>query len=183
MERYSVFLTPARDDFEHTANIIQKLCAQYGGEPFEPHLTLLSGDLTDPEKLERAVSEAASVTTPIALHIRRVACEEAYFRALYLEFNENSELRLLRERIMTGSGVESTGHFVPHLSLLYSDMSLHRKQAAAGLVSPERAEILFDKIKIVSPRNRQEGWRDISQWHTLFRDQLGTSQPAPAYKP
>ena len=176
MERYSVFLTPARNDFDHTAGIIRELCAKYGGEPFEPHLTVHSGDLADPDRLKRVVSGAASETAPFSLRIRRVARGESFFRALYFEFEENSELHLLRERILTGTGIESTGNFVPHLSLLYGNMSLHRKQASAGRVIPGRAEIFFDEIKIVSPRNRQEGWRDTGQWQTLFSLRLG-NQP------
>lgn len=183
MERYSVFLTPARHDYEHTAGIIRELCAKYGKEPFEPHLTLLSGDLTDLVGLKSVVSEAASEGAPITLQIRRVACDETYFRAVYLEFNVNSKLRLLRERILAATGAESTGLFVPHLSLLYSDMPLHRKQAAAGRVVTGRPEIRFDEIKIVSPRNRFEGWRDTSQWQPLFRCRFGTERPAPAAQP
>ena len=59
------------------------------------------------------------------------------------------------------------------LSLLYSDMPLRHKEALAKRVVPDRSGIHFDEVKIVTPRNMKEGWRDTAQWQTLYRVRLG----------
>jgi len=173
MQRYSLFLTPSGADFAYTANLIRELCGKNDGPPFEPHVTVYSGEFSDLDALRKVVSNAVSGIRPFSLHIRRVGCGEEYFKSLFIEFEEDSVLRKIHERIRTGVETESGYELVPHLSLLYSDMPLRHKEALAKRVVPDRSGIHFDEVKIVTPRNRKEGWRDTGQWQTLFRVRLG----------
>jgi putative hydrolase of the HAD superfamily len=173
MQKYSIFLTPSGVDLTHTANLIWELCGKYGGHPFEPHVTVLSGEYSDLDALREAVTAAVTGIMPFSLRVRGVGCGEAYFRCLFLEFEENPVLRELHERLRAAVNPESGQVFFPHLSLLYSDMPLRHKEALVKRVIPDRTEIHFDKVKIVTPRNLKEGWRDTGQWQTLFRAGLG----------
>jgi hypothetical protein len=114
---------------------------------------------------------------PFALRIRRVGCGEGYFRSLYLEFEEHHVLRQLHERIRDSVAPGSELEFFPHLSLLYSDMALRHRQSLAKRVILDRSCIHFDGLKIVTPLNRELGWRDTSQWQTLFHVGFGASRP------
>jgi putative hydrolase of the HAD superfamily len=169
MARYSVFLTPSHTDFDYTVALIGKLCARYGGVPFEPHVTVYSGEFSDPDILVKAVSTAVSDIGPFSLPVRRIGWGESYFRSLYVEFGENPELREIHERIR--NGVESDSGYVlfPHLSLHYGDQPQSDREAAAKGLVLDRTVIQFDRMKIVTPRNREEGWRDTAQWQTIFR--------------
>ncbi len=176
MQRYSVFLTPSGADFDYTATLIRELCDKYDGHPFEPHVTVLSGNLVDLDELKRAVSAAVSGIQPFSLPVRRIGCSEAYFRSLFIEFEEAHPLREIRERMLSGLETEPADEFVPHLSLLYSEMPLRHKQALAKRLVLDRFEIHCDEVKIVTPRNRKEGWRDTGQWQTLYRVRLGSDR-------
>lgn len=173
MQRFSVFLTPAEADFRHLDGLIRELCAEYGGDPFEPHVTLYSGELHDLDALVIAVSAAVREVRPFGLDIRRVDCREEYFKSLFIEFADNRIPLDIGERLRRGLGIESPSELFPHLSLLYRDMPLRRKQALARRVVPNRSAIQFDRVKIVTPDNRVEGWRDTSRWRTLYRLKLG----------
>jgi putative hydrolase of the HAD superfamily len=173
MQRYSVFLTPSDANFKYTANLIRELCGKYDMPAFEPHVTVYSGILSDLDALKKVVSTAVYGIGPFSLHVRRVGCSDEYFRSLYIEFEEDPVLREIHERIHAGAGSDSGYELFPHLSLLYSDMPLGNKKALAKRVVMDRSAIHFDQVKIVTPRNREEGWRDTGQWQTVFRARLG----------
>jgi len=172
MQRYSVFLTPSGADFTYTANLIREMCGKFDGPAFEPHVTVYSGVFSDLDTLKKLVSAAVSGIRPFSLRVRWVGCGEEYFKSLFIEFEEDPVLRKIHERMRAGVETESAYKLVPHLSLLYSDMPLRNKEALAKRVDMDRDEIHFDRVKIVTPRNREEGWRDTGQWQTLFHVRL-----------
>jgi putative hydrolase of the HAD superfamily len=173
MQRFSIFLTPSAADYSYLDGLIRELCGTYGGHPFEPHVTLYSGELLDLVALLQVVSAAVQGVRPFALDIRRIDCREEYFRSLFIEFEDNPLPGEICERIRRGLGIESGYELFPHLSLLYSDLPLRHKEALAKRLVPDRSAIHFDQVKIVSPASREEGWRDTSQWRTLFRAGFG----------
>jgi putative hydrolase of the HAD superfamily len=165
----AVFLTPAADDFRYADGIIRELSAKLDAPRFEPHLTVCSGLCADPELLKRMVTEAAQALPPLPLRVRRVGCSEAYFRTLYVEFVPDPRLAGLRERLGIAVERPDSDAFLPHLSLLYLEMPLAEKEAAARRLLLDRTELIFDSLKVVTPANIQEGWRDTHRWKTLFR--------------
>jgi 2'-5' RNA ligase len=181
MQRYSVFLAPSGADFAYTANLIREICGKYDEAPFEPHVTVYSGEFSDLDTLRKVISAAVSGIQPFSLRILGVSCSEEYFKSLFIEFAEDPVLRGIHAKIRAGVETGSRYELVPHLSLLYSDMPLRHKEALAKRVLPDRSGINFDEVKIVTPGNREEGWRDTGQWQTLFRVRLGeVGRGAPA---
>lgn len=177
MQRYSIFLTPSEPDFVFLEALIRELCGKHGGHPFEPHVTLYSGGLRDLGTLKSVVSASVLGVLPFALDVRGVDCREEYFRSLFIHFEDNPVPAEINARFRGGLGIDAGYELSPHLSLLYSDMPLSAKKALAENLVLGVPRIHFDRVKIVSPGNREEGWRDTSQWRTLFHvgleDDLG----------
>jgi len=172
MQRYSIFLTPSEPYFAYLETLIRELCGKHGGHPFEPHVTLYSGDLRDMGALKVALSAATQGIGPFTLDVKGIECREEYFRSLFIAFEENPVPAEVNARIRDGLGMESGYELSPHLSLLYSDMPLRDKTALAKNLVLGASRIRFDRVKIVSPGNLEEGWRDTSQWRTLFHARL-----------
>lgn len=175
MQRYSLFLTPSAADFAYTADLIRELSAGQGRRPFEPHVTVHSGDLGDLATLKRRVTAAASGILPFSLRIRGISCGESYFKSMFIEFEESTVLRSIHGRMWQGDEAASGYVLAPHLSLLYGDMPTHHRESLARGIRLDRSELLFDQLKIMTPRNREEGWRDTLRWQPLFRLMLGVS--------
>lgn len=173
MRRFSVFLTPSTEDFAWAGNLVREICAKYDEPPFEPHVTVCTGPLSDLDALEKAVSAAAAGESPFSLRVRGIGFSGEYFRTLFIEFDEHPVLRRIHERIRAAAGNDCGHELFPHLSLLYKDMPLRDKGALARRVVLDKTAIQFDGLKIVSPRNLEQGWRDTGQWQTLFRVNLG----------
>ena len=173
----AVFLSPAADDFRYADGIIRELSAEFDAPLFEPHLTVCSGLCADPGFLKRFVAKAAQKLPPLVLRVRGVGCSEAYFRTLYVEFEPDQRLAGLRECLGIAVERADSDIFLPHLSLLYLEMPLVEKEATALRLLLDRTEFNFDSLKVVTPANIQEGWRDTHRWKTLFRAALRKEHP------
>lgn len=172
MQRFSVFLTPAKEDFIYAESLIQRLSSEYDAAPFEPHVTVFSGDLDDPEALMSLLLRLTRGVKPFCLRVKGIGCSEEYFRTLFVEFEESPALQDIYRAVREGVQKESGYRLVPHMSLLYKEMPLTQKEALAKRVSFDREEVLFDCLKLVTPENRLEGWRDTACWKSLLRVSL-----------
>lgn len=172
-KRFSLFLTPSETDFAFLEAMMRELGATCAASPFEPHVTVYSGSLTDPGLLQRAVTVATVGMAPFFLKITGIGCSTEYFKSLYVEFEESAVVRGIHDRLKRELGEDSGYVLIPHLSLLYCDMPLAGKEAMARRIDLDREEILFGRVKVVAPQNLREEWRDVDGWQTLFSMKLG----------
>jgi len=173
--RFSLFLTPNDADFVHLEAMIRELGVACAAPPFEPHVTVYSGSLTDPDLLKRAVIAAVKGLGPFPLKVAGIGCSMEYFKSLYIEFEESPLLRGIHDRLKWGLGEDSGYRLIPHLSLLYSEMPLGEKEAMARRIVMDSEEILFDRVKVVAPQDPFQGWRDTGGWSTMFSMRLGSA--------
>jgi putative hydrolase of the HAD superfamily len=175
--RCSVFLTPAGDDFAYIDRLIREMCARYCLPPFEPHVTLYSGMFSDTSVLRRAISAAVAGVSPITLAVRGIGCTPEYFKTLFIEFEEHQLLSRIHEQLKEECGELAPYEFAPHLSLLYADLPFGEKESLVARTHLDRSDLRFDQIKIVTPLNRVEGWRDTMQWQNIYRTNLAGKKP------
>ena len=170
--RVAVFLSPADDDSRFVGAFIESLSARFATTPFEPHLTLCSGFCADVSALEEVVVGIAAATPPLTLRITGVGCDEAYFRTLYIELEGDALLTGLRKRLGTVIDRSRNLPYLPHLSLLYREMLLADKKKLAQDIVLDRSAMTFDSLKVVTPGNIREGWRDTLSWKSVCRVSL-----------
>jgi putative hydrolase of the HAD superfamily len=126
----------------------------------------------DPLVLQKAIDAAVVGISPITLRVRGIGCTPDYFKTLLIEFEEHPLLRRIHDRLKEGFSDVSHYELVPHLSLLYADLPLREKEALARRTFVSHDKLRFDAVKIVTPLNSVEGWRDTLQWHTIYRTTL-----------
>ncbi len=176
--RCSVFLTPAREDRVFLERLMEELGAKLDLPPFEPHVTVFSGLFADPDPVCKVLAGITTGLPPLTLKARGIGFSPEYFKTLFIEFEENENIRHLHERIRTLCGIPSSHDLAPHLSLLYADLPLAAKETLAQGISLDRDEFRFDELKLATPLNIAEGWRDTKRWQTLCRFKL-TGKEAP----
>ncbi len=169
---FAIWLVPQKDQSAYLSGIIHYLCEEYKAVPFEPHCTLVSGETND---VHTVITETNSITAniqPLTLTIQKINCSEAFFKTLYILFNENSSLMQVFQNFKTGITENQTDSFYPHLSLLYKKIALEKKEKIASNLEIPLLEIIFTSVKIVCPKNKRNSWYDISSWKTVFEKQL-----------
>ena len=175
--RCSIFLTPARDDYSLLDGMIRDFCNRFDLSPFVPHVTVYTGAFSDLSTVERAVCVAIEGVPPLTLRVSGIGFSAEYFKTLFIEFEEEPLLRLIHERIKDECGVLSAYELHPHLSLLYADLPLPNKESLAKRVVLSRTEFSFDLVKLVTPGNPNNGWRDTKRWETLLDLELTGKSP------
>jgi 2'-5' RNA ligase len=119
---------PGGDTEMCLAAIICGLSKTYGTPCFPPHVTLLAS-------IERAPTEVVAITRALASRLKRLQIESsglatsgAYFRSLFIRAVVSDELKAAYDLARQAFGVQPAGDFMPHLSLLYSELPEIEKQ-------------------------------------------------------
>lgn len=175
--KFSVFLTPAVDDYHYLDGLISDLAATHGGPSFQPHVTLYSGRMDDLDALTAAVAATAGETEPFAMGVAGIGCTEAFFRSVFITFHDHLGPfrinQLVRHRLREDSGYV----LQPHLSLAYLDLPLAEKCRIGENLDLQLKEILFDEVRLVIPEDEERGWMATGAWEVAGAWRLGTATP------
>lgn len=121
---------PARDQL---ATTIGRTAAEQGTPVFEPHVTLAPLIDCEPDEAVRALTPVASQAVTLDISLSAVGQEQVYFRSLFLRADPSAQLMQLHEAARQALRL-AEAPYMPHLSLLYSDLTDQQKQPiAAGL--------------------------------------------------
>lgn len=150
------------------SKIIGDLSKQHRSAKFEPHVTVYSGICEDRESIIRSLLPVFLDFTTIRLEVVGVRASEDFFKTLFLEFKENLALNELKDKI-TGVLQPETDYLLrPHLSLMYKELNFDQKSEIARAINIDKDDLIFDEVKLVSPKNSELGWRDITSWEAWF---------------
>jgi putative hydrolase of the HAD superfamily len=127
---------------------------------------------SDPSILRKEIVAAVADVSSITLRVLGIGCTPDYFKTLFIEFEENQLLSRIHHRLEERFSDVFHYELVPHLSLLYADLPFKEKEALARRTQVDRDKISFDEVRIVSPLNRVQGWRDTVLWQTICRTKL-----------
>jgi hypothetical protein len=160
---------PAKTFFIAT---IASLAAKFDAVVFEPHLTIhvTNSSLEEPAiVLRRTVA-----TSPYRLKVRNIDSSDAFTKTLFLQFEADTRLAQLSEKLRRASGSGDDYQLNPHLSLIYKKMEGDEKRKIAQSIQLPFVDVLFDSAKaVISPAEIQsradvEAWRVVAE-HSLAR--------------
>ena len=161
---YHLFFQPQGALTEQLSGIIRQLAKEYDGPVFAPHVTLLARipDADEDELIEKT-KVLATKMQPFSLTIGELRIEDAYFRALYALLVEQDALRTLHEQASEVFGMEPSSAYRGHLSLLYGNYSVERKERTRGnLQIPTGAPFVATAIHLFKTPSSVETWRKIA---------------------
>lgn len=153
---YSLWLVPSEETFKALSGIIQTLAQTFNTPVFKPHITLLSG-------LENENAEAIeklSETKALVLAFKPATTGEEFFKSLFLPAEKTKQLLALKRLAKQVLQIDTTGTYIPHLSLMYGNIPDTDKKNALkelGLTLPTR--IVFDRLALVKTTGRTADWK------------------------
>lgn len=162
MSTYSVWLTLERASTASTQfqQIIADLADTAADAPeFDPHLTLVGGVDGDLERVTRAARTVAETTEPLDIAMGDIQWSTTSHQCVFCLIEPSLPLFRARRQAMTALDRPET-MYVPHLSLIYSDMSLARRAALADAIDttalPDRVRVT--SIKVVDTTGPVATW-------------------------
>lgn len=169
--RTALWLVPEDALLGHLAGVIDDLARLWKTPRFEPHVTLLAGLRLEAAEIEARAGALARGLQPLDVTFARIASRPEYYRALFAEV-EGADLPSLHARAAAALGVEADPDFLPHLSLLYGDLSTEAKAAIVKRLGP-RLDVpgRLARLDVM----RTEG--TPASWVRLARMPLGSASP------
>ncbi|XP_051116679.1 cyclic phosphodiesterase-like [Andrographis paniculata] len=127
---YSVWGLPPEELTPRLKRLMDGLRSEFGGPQFEPHVTIVGAiRLTESEAREklRTACEALKAYTAT---VDRVATGTFFYQCVFLLLHPTPQVVEASAHCCSHFGYKSSSPYMPHLSLLYGDLSNEVKKTA-----------------------------------------------------
>lgn len=173
---FCLWLVPAQPAYVGIADHIDHLAAQYRAPQFLPHLTLFCGKTTDKAQMLADVRKIIAQTPSITLSVTGVGASSEYYKSVFVTFSDTPALNNLFQQVKTELDPQSHYTLKPHMSLLYQDLPLAKKQSIAAEVQSKLTvkNITFNQIQVISVTD-QQGPDAVKSWQSWYKGDLRSS--------
>lgn len=171
LRKISLWLLPGSDDEASLRSSINMLSQQQDTIPFTPHLTLYSPILSVPADLQTELEPICQKITPFRLDSQGIGHSDAFYRAIVIEIQANPELRHWQEQLRTRWNPTDQRPFMPHISLVYKDMSANKKRELLGAISYQ-STYCFDRLSAIATETSDPAGQQYQSWQVLWTMQL-----------
>ncbi|KAB2025645.1 hypothetical protein ES319_D06G164400v1 [Gossypium barbadense] len=142
---YSVWALPPEDVTARVKKLMEGLRSEFGGPQFEPHVTVVGAiSLTADDALAKFRSSCDGRKAYNAT-VDRVATGTFFYQCVFLLFHPTPEVVETSAHCSSHFGYKSSTPYMPHLSLLYADLTEEEKKKAQ-----EKANMLDESIGSLS---------------------------------
>ncbi|KAM0898500.1 hypothetical protein ACQ4PT_021896 [Festuca glaucescens] len=141
-EVYSVWALPPEHVRERLRGLMASLRAAHGGPPFEPHATVVGAvTLRRSAAIEALRAAAAAGVGPYTARVTGVARGDFFYQCVYLLLEPTPEVIQTSDHFCAHFGYQRSSPYMPHVSLLYGDLTDEEKEAARKKVEEMDTEL------------------------------------------
>ncbi|KAL6546457.1 hypothetical protein OROMI_022178 [Orobanche minor] len=138
---YSVWAMPPEELTPLLRKLMDGLRSEFGGPQFEPHVTVVGAtSLTESEARDR-FHKACEGLEAYSASVEKVATGTFFYQCVFLLLHPTPQVVEASARCCGHLGNENSSPYMPHLSLLYGDLTDEDKKKAQ-----EKAYVLDDSI-------------------------------------
>ncbi|KAK3206688.1 hypothetical protein Dsin_020734 [Dipteronia sinensis] len=160
---YSVWAIPPKEVGARLKKIMEGLKSDFGGPHFEPHVTVVGAINLTAEDAAEKFKSACEGLKAYNCSVDRVATGTFFYQCVYLLLHPNAEVVEASAHCCGHFGYSNSTPYMPHLSLLYADLTDDEKKKAQ-----EKAKTLDDSIdKLNFPITRLALWKTDTGDKTL----------------
>ncbi|WCJ27283.1 RNA ligase/cyclic nucleotide phosphodiesterase family protein [Euphorbia peplus] len=142
---YSVWGAPPEDAVQRFENLMDGLRSEFGGPKFQAHVTVVGAvSLTEQDALDKFRSACNGVKAYTAT-VNRVATGTFFYQCVYLLLHPTDEVVKASAHSSEHFGYKSETPYMPHMSILYGDLTESEKKKAE-----EKANIIDESINGLS---------------------------------
>ncbi|KAJ9566160.1 hypothetical protein OSB04_002126 [Centaurea solstitialis] len=142
---YSVWAIPAEEVTARVKKVMLGLRSEFGGPEFEPHVTVVGAiRLTEEEARER-LKKSCEGLKGYNVTVEKVATGSFFYQCVFLLLRPTNEVMKAGAHCWDHFGFKSPTPYMPHLSILYGDLTNEQKQRAQ-----EKANALDESVKSLS---------------------------------
>lgn len=146
--------------------LITGLSETYRTPPFEPHITLLGGLVSSEGVLAHGTKELAFSFGPLEVELDGMGHAEEYYRCLFAKVRETGQLMELNRRARDIFGRADDPPFMPHVSLMYSNMRASKKRRMIPPLEDEVRGMRFraERLYLYLTEGEPPDWREAANY-------------------
>ncbi|CAL5214239.1 unnamed protein product [Lathyrus oleraceus] len=144
-EIYSVWAIPPEDVCYRLTSLMTTLGSEFRGPHFEPHMTVVGAIELTPDDALNKLRSASEGVKAFQVTVDRVATGTFFYQCVYLLLHPTPQIVETNAHCCSHFGYTNSTPYMPHVSLLYGDLTDEEKQKAQ-----ERANILDDTLSGLS---------------------------------
>ncbi|KAL5202961.1 hypothetical protein ABZP36_013913 [Zizania latifolia] len=169
-EMYSVWALPPEPARDRLGSIMAGLRAAHGGPAFDPHATVVGAIRLCRSAAIEALRAAAAGVRPYTARVAGVARGDFFYQCVYLLFEPTPEVMKASDHCCGHFGHQRSTPYMPHVSLLYGDLTDEEKEVARKRVEEMDKEICamqFEISKLALCRTdipRTKAWGHGNWW-------------------
>ncbi|KAJ4982155.1 hypothetical protein NE237_032992 [Protea cynaroides] len=131
----------AEDVSQRLKEVMKGLRSEFGGPEFEPHITVVGAiRLNKADALQKFKSACEGLKSYTA-RVNSVATGTFFYQCVFLLLHNTPEVMSTSEHCNAHFGSKNSTPYMPHLSLLYEDLTEEEKKKAQ-----EKAKLLDESI-------------------------------------
>ncbi|AET04349.1 putative RNA ligase/cyclic nucleotide phosphodiesterase [Medicago truncatula] len=144
-EVYSVWAIPPEDVRDRLTKLMTSLRSDFGGPQFEPHMTVVGAIELTPDDALKKLRSASEGVKSFQVTVDRVSAGTFFYQCVYLLLHPTPQILETNAHCCTHFGYKNSTPYMPHVSLVYGDLTDEEKQKAQ-----ERANILDNSLSGLS---------------------------------
>lgn len=163
-ETYSLWLEPTGDTAYKLQQRIKQLSKKFDTPLFSPHVTLLGGLTASKTELEALTDTLASSVTPFELKLTKAGYLNTFYQALFIHVEQNEGLNHLHDNAcrLFDCPEEYKNEYMPHLSLLYGDLTQQQKEKILNNIGREfYIRFTTKKVVLMHTDGEPEQWKRV----------------------
>lgn len=151
VEWFSVWAQPSSpQDCPALEPAMLQLRNTYHGPPFQPHVTVLGVQCLPLQLASSYLQAACRSLRPFTCKLTHVDCGASFYQCVYLLVEPSEEIIQANQHVQSSFGISESmesgsvkkNDYMPHLSLLYGDITDEDKQEAKKMVEEEFGPLL-----------------------------------------
>jgi 2'-5' RNA ligase len=161
---YSLWLEPTGDTAYKLQQRIKKLSKKYDTPTFSPHVTLLGGLTASKTELVPLTNTLASSVKSFELTLSKAGYLNTYYQSLFIHVEQNEGLTHLHSNAcrLFDCPDEYKNEYMPHLSLLYGDLSQKQKEKILNNIGREfYLRFTAKKVVLMHTDGEPEQWKKV----------------------
>ncbi|XP_010916331.2 cyclic phosphodiesterase [Elaeis guineensis] len=138
---YSVWALPPEDVAARLKHLMADLRSEFGGPEFEPHITVVGAIRLRPDDAVRRLRSACAALSPYPARVASAARGTFFYQCVYLLIDPSPEVMQTSAHCCEHFAYKNSAAYMPHLSLLYGDLTDEQKEKARQRVEELDKEI------------------------------------------
>jgi 2'-5' RNA ligase len=158
---YSLWLEPSGEIAYKLQERIKKLSKENGTPLFSPHVTLLGGIESTETEMIPLTDTLSSYIEPFELELTKAGYLDTFYQSLFIHVKETTQLKELRRNACRLFNIEEE-EYMPHLSLLYGDLSQKQKEKILNMIGREfYIRFPVKKMVLMHTEGEPDKWRKV----------------------